>query len=146
MFDSRQGQKNSTFSTASRPALEPLKWDRAFSTHQYCVPQTLSPGVKWLRRKADHLPPSSAEVKHVRNYTSISPHIFMVWYVKLCIGTTLYFTSLLSHIIISAQYNCRVMNKPLWQTFREAPRLLDMWTVPTYSEVVFIFIYTVYCI
>jgi hypothetical protein len=45
------------FDTMSRqalgPAQPPIKW----------VPGALSLGVKWLRREADHSPPSSAEVK-----------------------------------------------------------------------------------
>jgi hypothetical protein len=34
------------------------------------VPGILSPGVKRLRREADHSPPSSAEVKNAWRYTS----------------------------------------------------------------------------
>jgi hypothetical protein len=48
--------KNFLFST-SKPALgstqPPIQW----------VPGTLPPGVKRLRREADHSPPASAEVK-----------------------------------------------------------------------------------
>jgi len=31
-------------------------------------------------READHLPPSSAEVKNTWSYTSTTPYVFMVWY------------------------------------------------------------------
>jgi hypothetical protein len=34
------------------------------------VPGTLSPGLNWPEREADHLPLSSAEVKNVWSYTS----------------------------------------------------------------------------
>jgi hypothetical protein len=48
------------FSTASRLALgsnqPPIQW----------VPGTISPGVKWLGREADHSPPFSAKVKNGR--------------------------------------------------------------------------------
>jgi hypothetical protein len=35
------------------------------------------PGVKWLGREADHLPPISAEVKNAWVYTSNPPYVFM---------------------------------------------------------------------
>jgi hypothetical protein len=38
----------------------------------------LSPGVKRLGRKADHSPPTSAEVKKMWLYTSTPPYTFMV--------------------------------------------------------------------
>jgi hypothetical protein len=48
---------NFLFDTTSSPALgptqPPIQW----------VPEAISLGVKWLEREADHLPPSSAEVK-----------------------------------------------------------------------------------
>jgi hypothetical protein len=53
--------------TASRMALgptqPPIQW----------VPGALSLGVKRPGREADHLPPSSAEVKNAWSYTSIPP-------------------------------------------------------------------------
>jgi hypothetical protein len=61
--------KNFLFSTSSRPALgptqSPIQW----------VPGALSPGVKLQGREADHLPPTSAEVKNTWIYTS-TPHKF----------------------------------------------------------------------
>jgi hypothetical protein len=56
-FDSRQRQDIFLFSTASRPALGPTQW----------VPEAVSPVVKRQWREADHSPPSSAEVKNVKN-------------------------------------------------------------------------------
>jgi hypothetical protein len=57
-FDSGQGQEIFLFSIESRPALghtQPsIQW----------VSGALSLGAKWLRREADHSPPSSAEVKN----------------------------------------------------------------------------------
>jgi hypothetical protein len=59
--------KNFLFSTSSRPALgsnQPLiQW----------VQGSLSPGVKWPGREADHSPPASAEAKKIRIYTC-TPH------------------------------------------------------------------------
>jgi hypothetical protein len=40
------------------------------------------PGVKRPWREADHLPPSAAEVRNVRNYASTSPYVLMP-----CTGT-----------------------------------------------------------
>jgi hypothetical protein len=37
------------------------------------VPGVLSLGIKRLERKADHSPPSSAEVRHGYSYTSTPP-------------------------------------------------------------------------
>jgi hypothetical protein len=59
------------FSTSFRPALgpiqPPIQWE----------PGTLSPGVKRQGREADHLSPTSAEVKKMWIYTSNSPYAFM---------------------------------------------------------------------
>jgi hypothetical protein len=55
-FDSRKG-KEILFSNASRPALRPNK-----SPNQW-IQGPFSSGIKWSGRKADHLPPSSSEVK-----------------------------------------------------------------------------------
>jgi hypothetical protein len=63
-FDSQRVLGIFLFTTASRMALgptqPPIQW----------VPGDLSLGVKWPRREADHLLPSSAEVKNARSYTS----------------------------------------------------------------------------
>jgi len=48
--------------------LPPIPW----------VLAALSPGVKRPGREANYLPPSSAEVKNARSYTSISQYVFMV--------------------------------------------------------------------
>jgi hypothetical protein len=59
--------KNFLFSKSSRPALRstqpPIQW----------VPGALSPGVKRPGREVDRSPPTSAEVKKMRIYTS-TPH------------------------------------------------------------------------
>jgi hypothetical protein len=63
-FESRQELGIFLFTTVSRPALgpaqPPIQW----------VPGAPSLGVKWPGREADHSPPSKAEVKNVRIYTS----------------------------------------------------------------------------
>jgi hypothetical protein len=55
------------FTTVSRTALEltqpPIQW----------LPGALSLGVKRPGREADHSPPSGAEVKYARSYTSTPP-------------------------------------------------------------------------
>jgi len=45
--------------------------------HSVWVPGDLAPGLEWLEREADNLPPSSAEVKNGWSYTSSPPYIFM---------------------------------------------------------------------
>jgi hypothetical protein len=66
-----RGGKNFHFSISSRPALgatqPPIQW----------VPGALSPGVKRPGRKADHSPPTRAEVKKTWIYTSTPPYAFM---------------------------------------------------------------------
>jgi hypothetical protein len=57
-FDSRQGKGIFFNSTASRPALGPVKPPIQW------VPGALFPGVKRQGREADHSPPSSYEVKN----------------------------------------------------------------------------------
>jgi hypothetical protein len=61
------------FATVSRPALgptqPPIQW----------APGALFLEVKWPGRKADHSPPSSAEVKNARSYTSTPQYVFMAW-------------------------------------------------------------------
>jgi hypothetical protein len=59
--------KNFLFSTSSRTALGPAE------PPIQRVPETLSPGVKWPGREADHSPPTSAEVKKMWVYTSTPP-------------------------------------------------------------------------
>jgi hypothetical protein len=44
------------------------------------VPGTLAPEVKRSVREADHSPPTSAEVKKMRIYTSTPPYAFMAQY------------------------------------------------------------------
>jgi hypothetical protein len=67
MFDSRRGLEIFLFTTVSRTALgptqPPIQW----------VPGALSLGIKQPERQADHLPPSTAEVKNAWSYTSIPP-------------------------------------------------------------------------
>jgi hypothetical protein len=60
------------FSSPDRP-------DRLRSTQPPIqrVPGALSPGVKRSGREVDHSPPTSAEVKKMWIYTSISPYVFM---------------------------------------------------------------------
>jgi hypothetical protein len=47
----------------------PLQW----------VQGALSLGIKRPERKADHSPPSSAEVKNAWSYTSTPQYVFMAW-------------------------------------------------------------------
>jgi hypothetical protein len=51
------------------PTQPPIQW----------VPGALSLGAKRPWCEADHLPPSSAEVKNVWSYTSTPQYVFMVW-------------------------------------------------------------------
>jgi hypothetical protein len=57
-FDSQQGLGILLFTTVFRMALgpiqPPIQW----------MPGALSLGIKWLRREADHSPPSNGEVKN----------------------------------------------------------------------------------
>jgi hypothetical protein len=59
--------KNFLFSTSLGPIEPPIHW----------VPGTVSPQVKRPRRKADHSPPTSAEVKKTWVCTSTPPYVFM---------------------------------------------------------------------
>jgi hypothetical protein len=63
--------KNFLFSTSSIPALGPTK-----NPIQW-VPGAFSLGVKRPGSKADHTPPTSAEVKKMWIYTSTPPYPFM---------------------------------------------------------------------
>jgi hypothetical protein len=48
------------------PTQSPLQW----------VLETISSGVTWPGREADHSPPSDAEVKNEWSYTSTPPYVF----------------------------------------------------------------------
>jgi hypothetical protein len=62
------------FDTASsRPTL------KANLSPTQSAPGALTPGVKWTRREAEHLPPSSVKIKNARNYTSTVPYVFIAW-------------------------------------------------------------------
>jgi hypothetical protein len=71
VFDSRQVLEFFLFSIAFRAALGPTQ------PPIQCVPEVLSPEAKRPGREADHLPPSSAEVKNVWSYASTPPYVFM---------------------------------------------------------------------
>jgi hypothetical protein len=68
-LDFRRGLGIFLFTTVSRTALgptkHPIKW----------VIWALSLGVVRLEREADHPPPSSAEVKNARSYTSTTQYV-----------------------------------------------------------------------
>jgi hypothetical protein len=69
-FDSRQGQglfSSPPCLSALRPTQRPVQW----------IPGSLSPRVKWPGRRADHSPPSSADVKNSRSYTSTPQYVIM---------------------------------------------------------------------
>jgi hypothetical protein len=76
-FDFQQGQRTFLFATASTSALGPT---------QPCtqwIPGTLSPWAKRPGREADHLPPSSAEIKNAWSYISTLLYIFfMAWWLN----------------------------------------------------------------
>jgi hypothetical protein len=91
-FDSRQGHEIFLFSIMPRPAVG--------STHppRQWVPGTVSPRVKRPRREADHLTPSSAQVKndgvipqllHMGPTLPPSGHVLTRGVVETCgVGTT----------------------------------------------------------
>jgi hypothetical protein len=72
-FNSRRGQGNFLFTTASRTALGPTQ-----PLNQW-VKGALSLGVKWPGHEADHSPPSSAEIKNAWRYTSTLQYVSMAW-------------------------------------------------------------------
>lgn len=63
--------KNLYFTISSGLALEPTQ------SHFQRVPVALSPGVKRMRYKADHSPPTTAEVKDTGIYTSTPAYALM---------------------------------------------------------------------
>jgi hypothetical protein len=72
-FGVRVPVESRIFSSSHRP-------DRLWGPSNFLskrVPGSLSPGVKLLRREADHSPPPSAEVKKVLIYTSTALYTFM---------------------------------------------------------------------
>jgi hypothetical protein len=72
------------FTTVSRTALGPTQLPVQW------ISGALSLGVKRLGRKADHSPPSSAEVKDEWSYNSTTHYAFMAWCsIKKSTGTTL---------------------------------------------------------
>jgi hypothetical protein len=71
-FDSQQIQEILLYSVSSRSALRPTQPPVQWKT------QALSSGVKRPGREADHLPPSSLEVKK-DGAISPFPYVFMVF-------------------------------------------------------------------
>jgi hypothetical protein len=73
VFDSWQGQKIFLFSMKSRLALgptqPPIRW----------ILGTLSSGVKHLGHEADHLPPSSAQIKNGGAMLPLLHYVFMAY-------------------------------------------------------------------
>jgi len=45
----------------------------------YPMGTRVSLGVKWPTREADHLPPSSAEVKNAWSYISTPQYVYLAW-------------------------------------------------------------------
>jgi hypothetical protein len=75
--DSIPGKGKKIFSSPkSRPALgptqPPIEW----------APEALSPGLKWPGREADHLPPSSAEVKNGGAIPLLPPRSFHLYGIR----------------------------------------------------------------
>jgi hypothetical protein len=64
-----QGQEIALVSKVSRQGLGPSQR----------VQEATSEGINRPGREANHSPPSSAEVKNARNYTSTPPYVFMAW-------------------------------------------------------------------
>jgi hypothetical protein len=89
-FDSRRGLGTFLFTTASGTVLgttqSPIQW----------VPGVLSLGVKRPGHEIDHSPPSSAEVKNARNYTSTPQYVFMAWCLVKHRDNFTFFTKLIS--------------------------------------------------
>jgi hypothetical protein len=96
--------KNFLFSTSSRPTLgstqPPIQW----------VPGALSLEVKQSGLEAEHSPPTSAEVKKMRIYTSTPPYVFTTW--CLTKPRCNFIVAPCIYLFISASFNDAV-SKPL---------------------------------
>jgi hypothetical protein len=129
-FKSREGLVIFLFNTSSRsvlgPTQPPIQW----------VPGTLFLGLKRSGREADHLPPSSAEVKNTWSYASTPQYAFLAWYSVKSTGTTLAlpftvctFPRVLRVLSLSAPCNYSMERSPSWEAdsrsgCKEIPRLL----------------------
>jgi hypothetical protein len=98
-FDYRRGLGIFLFTTASRTAL----W--LTQPHIQWVTGAVSLRVKRPGRKADHSPPSSAEVKNAWSYTSTPQYVFMEWcLVKHRDNFTFTFTTILKSNVVTVPY------------------------------------------
>jgi hypothetical protein len=80
------------------------------------VPRALSLGVKRPVCEADHSPPTSAEVKNARSYTSTPQYVFMAWcLVKHMDNFTFTFTFLntLIHLQDAKQHGMKIYENKL---------------------------------
>jgi hypothetical protein len=68
------------FATELRPTQPSVQW----------APGALSPVVKRPGRKADHSPPSSAEIKNAWSYISTPPYVFLAWCLILHIDNLIF--------------------------------------------------------
>jgi hypothetical protein len=75
-FDFRKGKGFYIFATASKPVLGPIQ-PPVQGVH-WAPP--LGGRIKRPGHKADHLLPSSAEIRNEWSYTSTPPYIFIAWY------------------------------------------------------------------
>jgi len=77
VFDSRQRQEIFLFSKTFKPALKPTHlptpWVPGAVSPGAVSPGALPPGAKQPRREVNHSPPSSAEARNERSYTSAPP-------------------------------------------------------------------------
>jgi len=71
--ESREGLGIFFFTTASRPALGPIKFPIQW------VSWAPSLGLKRPGREADHLPPSNTKVKNAWSYTFTPQYVFTAW-------------------------------------------------------------------